>query len=321
MVLLTVIITTVNDFAGQLKRLDSALIFCHARPDGDTLSCAFGLYFAFKRLGKRVDIVCADPFPKVFEPCFPFCPSNKVDLSYDNFIAVDCPTLELLGSLSTQFTKKRSTFLIDHHLSNRRYAKNCLVDVRPACALIVYDVIKAMGVKIDAEIAQALLYGICTDTGNFAHDDCDSKTFLAVSEILSHGASISLAYDRMFRSQTKERAKLYAETISKMRFYHDNKVAIIAVRQSDLEKFGLTADVTDGFVDYTMTVLGVEVGISMLEFRKEVFRISFRSKNVDCNQIAQTFGGGGHKKASGAVIAGIYEDVIDKLIYTCGNYL
>ena len=312
---------TVSDFANQLKRLNSALIFCHARPDGDTLSCAFGLYFAFKRLGKRVDVVCADPFGKVFEPCFPFRPSNKVDLSYDAFIAVDCPTLELLGGLSSQFIKKRPTFLIDHHLSCTRYATKNIVETMPACALLVYDVIKAMGVTVDAEIAQTLLYGICTDTNTFSHGDCDAKTFLTVSELIACGGSVSLAHDKMFRSQSKERAKLYADVLSKMRFYNDNKIAIITTRQGDLEKYGLSNDATEGFVDYTTTIDCVEIGISLLEFRKEVFRISFRSKTVDCNQIAQTFGGGGHKKASGAVIAGIYEDVIDKLLYTCGNYL
>ena len=49
--------TSLNEIAKQLKNIKSALIFCHINPDGDTLSCAFSLKYALKKLGKKAEVV------------------------------------------------------------------------------------------------------------------------------------------------------------------------------------------------------------------------------------------------------------------------
>jgi phosphoesterase RecJ-like protein len=45
------------------------------------------------------------------------------------------------------------------------------------------------------------------------------------------------------------------------------------------------------------------------------YKISFRSRGkVDCNQLATQFGGGGHKAAAGASIAGPFEAAQAKVL-------
>ena len=44
-------------------------------------------------------------------------------------------------------------------------------------------------------------------------------------------------------------------------------------------------------------------------------RISMRSKDVDIAEICKTFGGGGHKLASGCTIKCGVKDAIDKLLH------
>ena len=69
-------------------------------------------------------------------------------------------------------------------------------------------------------------------------------------------------------------------------------------------------------MDFPLTVDGVEVSVSMMEVKKRLYKISLRSKGtVNVNAVASKFGGGGHILASGCMLCGSVEHVIDKLTY------
>ena len=106
------------------------------------------------------------------------------------------------------------------------------------------------------------------------------------------------------------------------RYHLEDKVAIIVVSKKDLEECEATDNMTEGFIDFPLTVRTVEVAISLLEIKKNTYKISFRSKGkVDVNEIASLYGGGGHILASGAMLNGYKEDIIDKLVYNVSQRL
>ena len=79
---------------------------------------------------------------------------------------------------------------------------------------------------------------------------------------------------------------------------------------------------TEGFIDFPLSVEGVEVAVSLLENGNNTYKISYRSKGkVDVNAVASSFGGGGHKMASGSMLSGFYEDVKDKILREISFYL
>ncbi len=298
------------------------MIFCHARPDGDTLSSAFSLKYALNKLGIVADVVCQDTVPEKFYPLGYFTFSEQTLDKYDASISVDCASEQMIGSLYSRYTKNALTINIDHHISNTRYAKYNFVKDECANAVNVYNLIVELNVEIDEKLADMLYVGIMTDSGNFTQSNTDATSLFVASELMKKGANPYRTYDILFKSQSYERSKLYLDTMQKMRFYHDGKLAIIYVMQADLDKYNLKKEVTEGFVTYPLTISGVEVAVSILQKSDKSFKISFRSKNhVDVNEIALLYGGGGHKMASGAVINGYFEDVIDKLVFNIGNYL
>ena len=70
-----------------------------------------------------------------------------------------------------------------------------------------------------------------------------------------------------------------------------------------------------------LTVDGVEVSVSLLEMKKGQYKASLRSKRADVNAVAATFGGGGHTLASGCMLFGEYEEVIERLTYAVFQHL
>ena len=312
----------IAEIANLIKNLKSTLIFTHINPDGDTLSCAFALKYALEKLNIKADIVCSCGVPKKFEITKLFGDFlSDAKGSYDACIAVDCSSEGQMGEPYKYFSRQKNTFNIDHHISNTRYAKYNYVCGYAANIINIYELILALGVEIDEYLANTLMLGLITDTGNFAHSNTDTKAFNVAAELSGKGANASRLNLLLFKNQPLARAKLYLEVMQKIRFYEGGSVTLILITQEMLNKFGLDRSDTEGFIDFPMSIAGVEVGISVFETRHKLYRISFRSKQVNVNEIASFFGGGGHINASGAVIAGSFEEVEDKLISTIKRYI
>ena len=307
-----------HEIAKIFGKANSALIFCHSRPDGDTLGCAMAIKLFMEKQGKTADIVCDSPIPQKFwfiETAKEIKTVERITSEYDVHLAVDCSTERMLGDNYGLFCRTDKTINIDHHISNTKYAEYNYVQDRGACCEIVYELLKELNATFDKDVATSLMLGLSTDTGHFMHSNVSSDTLRIASELVASGADIHDIGYRMFKSQTKSRALLQAKIMSEMKFFSDDKIAMITVMQSDLEKFGATTDLTEGFIDYPLSISGVEVAVSVLESKENCFKISLRSKGkVNVNEIASAFGGGGHVLASGCMICGFYEDVKDKII-------
>lgn len=312
---------TINDFSKEILNLKSAVIFCHARPDGDTLSCAFALYYAFERMGKSSEIVCSTEVTQELAKSLPFLPKRVVPEGYDAYVSVDTPSLEQLGELANCFLKGRKTYSIDHHVSNTRYAKKYYIENKPSCTLVLLEIIKRFPIEIDKTIASFLTYGLITDTLGLTVRGLDAAVFDSVSELIGYGADYSEVFASFYRNVPREKMELFARALGEIKYYNDGKIAVIYVSEKLLAKFGNREDYTIGLVDYLTRIEGVDVGISILQTKDKLFRISFRSNFTNVNEIAEVFGGGGHKYASGAVLSGYFEDVLDRLLFTVGNYL
>lgn len=315
---------TLREIADKLKTIESAAIFCHMRPDGDTLGAALGLQGLLRACGIPSEVVCESPVPAKFF----FLEGMREVASVPTkdaqaFIAVDSSDEARLGALCETFTKsKKIKFNIDHHVSNTRFGDYCYVEERAATCEIVTALADELEVPIDAHTANCLLLGVSSDSGNFAHKNVTENTFLTAAKLLRCGADIHEIQYNMFKRQPRERALLFGRTMSKIRYFYGDKIALISVGKKTLEECGATSDMTEGFIDFPLSVDGVEVAACLLETKPHSFKISLRSKGrSDVNKIASVYGGGGHVLASGCMIGGELEEVVDKLVYTIRQHI
>ena len=313
-----------NVLAEKLKNEKSAAIFCHVRPDGDSIGSAAALAAALEKCGVLCDVYCDDPIPEKFL-FLSRAQKIKRDFpsvhAYSALVAIDSADLNRLGSFSSAFSSFRNTYNIDHHVSNTFYAKvNYVFDCSSNCEN-VFRLIEALGVKTDSETANLLAMGILTDTGNFKHKNVTANTLFTAGKLVESGADLNNLSYRMFSAQSKERAALFAFVMGKIRYFLDGKTALITVRLADFEKFGAKQWETEGFIDFITGIEGVEVGVCMMESEKDKFKVSFRSKVTDVNLVAGVFGGGGHTLASGCMINAEYEDAVDRIISAVKRFI
>lgn len=310
--------------AARIKKANKAAIFCHARPDGDALGSGLSLCLAMRAAGKTAEFVCEDAPPEKFF-FIPEMREVKTSLpqdDYDLYIAVDCADVARMGEFGHAFSRFRGdTVCIDHHISNKGFAKLNCVRVCSATCEIMPEVLSAAGFEITAPMSNALMLGLITDSGTFTHSDVTAHTFNVAAELRSAGADVNKINYEMFSRQKKARALLFSRALSNLRFALDDRLAFILVTQSALDETGANRSMTEGFVDFPLSVDGVEVAIALLEMKRGQYKASLRSKRVDVNAVAATFGGGGHVLASGCMIFGEYEEVIDRLTYAVFQHL
>jgi phosphoesterase RecJ-like protein len=72
----------------------------------------------------------------------------------------------------------------------------------------------------------------------------------------------------------------------------------MTVTREDRKHYGAKGSDLDGIVDYARSLVTAQIAIMVVE-RKNEIKVSLRSKGADVSQIAQGFGGGGHREAAG----------------------
>ena len=318
---------TLQQMAERIKQAKSVLIMTHMRPDGDALGGALALSAALDFLKTPNQVCDESEIPSNLTFVEGMEKVKKVPQGeYDLLVTVDCSDEQRLGQLSEVFflakRKKIDTVNIDHHVSNARYAKYNFVQNCAANCMHIATLIEYMGVPFDKNMAEYLLLGLLTDSGNFSHDDVTEDALFLAAKLVKFGADIHRLNEMLFKRQPKARALLYARTMSGMRFYHDNRFALIVVSKKNMEDCGADVGMTEGFVDFPLSIDTVEVAASLLEVKKGQYKISLRSKTyADVNRLAGCYGGGGHVRAAGCMLFGDIEDVIDRLSYTVSQYL
>jgi phosphoesterase RecJ-like protein len=165
------------------------------------------------------------------------------------------------------------------------------------------------------EVATGLLTAIAMDTGWFRHSNTSAGTMRAAAELMDAGAGADRIYRQLFERNTLGRLKLMGEALSNLRTDLDGRLAYAAVSLDDLLKTGAIPPDTEDLVDFTVSLRGVEIGLLFIEQARGGVKVSFRTRtDVDCARLAGQFGGGGHRAAAGATIAGSMPEIVGRVL-------
>ena len=123
---------------------------------------------------------------------------------------------------------------------------------------------------------------------------------------MKRGANLAKICDEVYQSFPLSRARLLKHLYNHFRLTHDNQIAYFWLKQADFTRTGANTADAEGLIDHIRAIEPVIVACVFEEMGPELTRISLRSKsaNVNVNDIAAQFGGGGHTAAAGARVPG-----------------
>jgi phosphoesterase RecJ-like protein len=281
----------------------------HVRPDGDCIGSQLGLTLALRNHGKKVTCWNEDPMPAKLAFLDPdkLVQRPKPGTNFDLIIATDCASFERLGLAGSGLGKRKLFINIDHHASNTRYADiNWISEREPSTGEIIFRLMKAANWPITPEIADCLFTAVSTDTGSFQYPSTRPSSFNVAGELVKRGANLAKICDEVYQSYSLSRGRLLQHVYNNFRLTDENRIAYFWLKRSDYDRTGAVADDSEGLIDHIRAIEPVIVACLFEEISPEMTRISLRSKrdNVNVNEIAKQFGGGGHRAAAGARVPG-----------------
>jgi bifunctional oligoribonuclease and PAP phosphatase NrnA len=286
---------------------------CHRDPEADALGSALAVGLALDARGARVDVVCADPVPAMYDfmphiERFRTAPSP--DLDPDLIVVCDCGDLERVGSVLTdnaELFARVPIVDIDHHLSNPRFGAVDWVDPDAAatCEMVTL-LLPALGVGIDAldgALAASLMAGLVIDTANFQHPNTTSRTLRVASELRAAGADLPAIARRIYRTKPNAQLRLFGRVLARLETDPAATLIWSVLEPDDHVATGATPEMSEGLIDLLAQSETAEVAI-LFKDQLERTRISVRTRDggVDATRLTGVFGGGGHARAAGATL-------------------
>ena len=308
--------TTIDQILKCIKKSKNIVIVTHENPDGDAVGSSLAMYHALKGLKKNVDIIIPE-----YAKCFNELPGideviKESDKVYDLAISLDAATDKLLNVWVKYFREADQRIVIDHHSTNTMFGDINYVDLSaPACAQVVYMLIKHYRWKITPEIGTCIMAGIITDTGGFQYSGVSRDTFNIAAELLDAGVNISKVYKKVFDTKTKSSFELRRIALDRMEFLEDDKIAFTYITNEDEKNVNAGVGDYEGIVSEGRSIEGVEVSIFLHELKDGEFKISLRSNSyVNVSDVCIMFGGGGHIRAAGAKMTADPLVIRDKVV-------
>jgi phosphoesterase RecJ-like protein len=306
---------TLKETAEYLKANDDYLIVSHEGPDADGLGAAYALCQVLRGAGKRADAVLAERPGQRFAfidqaGLFRVCASPG-DLPWRpeeaTVVVVDTHDIGYLGPRMEKLVERASRLLvIDHHDGKvaegaaERGPRFFVDQGASSCCELVCLLAEELGIAIGPDAAEALFAGIVYDTGSFIYPKTTERTFACALGLMRQGVRPNAIHQKMYESSSSGLLLLQARVLSSLELAEGGRVAIQVLRREDLSATGSEYEDAEDIVNIPLQSSAVEVSVFFKENLDGRLRCSLRSKGkVNVAGIAQNFGGGGHKTASG----------------------
>ncbi|MCX5760276.1 MAG: bifunctional oligoribonuclease/PAP phosphatase NrnA, partial [Gemmatimonadetes bacterium] len=304
----------------ELSTGQTVALSTHINSDGDGCGSEAALAGLLAQRGIRAFIVNPTPWPAMFRYLLDeggiddrSAKGAKALAGADRLIVLDISDVKRLGALADAVRAlPKPPLVIDHHLPGDEPPGTLHVTDITACATgeLIFDVAQVMGAELTPAIATAIYTAMVTDTGGFRFSNTSPRCHAVAARLLGAGVDPEAMYRRIYASVPRGRLELIRDALATLQVDAAHGLAWVEIESGLLEKHGVSAEDLDGVAEYPRSIEGTRLALLFRDLGHGKVKVSFRSTGVvDSNALARQFGGGGHAKASGALITGSMDTV------------
>ena len=293
-----------NEVFHKINEFEEIVIYRHVNPDFDAFGSQLGLFNIISKTFPHKNVYVAGDF------------SSDLVSKYDVQFTTDLPDFtnkKVLGIVVDTANHERIDgesyvncavlIKIDHHLVVDSYGDINVVDSTASSASqLIGQFLKAKEdvLQISVSGASALYLGMVGDTNRFMYKTTDQRTFQIAAMLIEKGIDINDLYQRMYLKKAKD---LEVNKYILNQYQVDDKVAYYVLCQKDLDSLNISRERGSDYVNMLSGVEEFEVWMAVTENVKENnWRVSIRSRQVEIQEVARKYRGGGHALASGATL-------------------
>ena len=297
-----------NELKKEILEATSIGVASHIDPDGDNLGSICALKKSLELFGKDVCLYIDDKIPSSYQFLPGVKESSEIEPGkvHDLFFALDCADQGRLGErVGKLFEGAKTRVVIDHHLTNQGYGDLNFIEIISSTGELLYELLSAMELPIDKQVATCLYTAISSDTGSFKYDSTSPRTHEIAADLLSHQIDLNEITINLYQRRSLAKTNLLMKAMENLKILEAGKIALTRISLADLNNAKAEHSDTDGIVEFIRDIDGVDLAIFLKDSKRSGSKISMRSKgDIDASKIAMKFGGGGHKRAAGASFNG-----------------
>jgi len=308
-----------SDAVRFLSSHSSFLLLGHKEPDGDCIASQMAVASLLSALGKQARLYSVGPFdrPEITQ----FAGQFRAEVSAEEragsaVVILDCSTPDRTGRLGAA-VEGLPTLVIDHHSAGEVFGAARMVDSSsPSTTMLVLALFEALEVTPDPETCRLLLFGLCTDTGFFRHVGSNgAETYRAVARLVEWGTSTADVYMMVYGRRELASRRLLGEMLARSETHAGGRLIVTWQMIADRERLNAHQRGEDDLYRLLQTVTDNVVVVLIKEEGQGLFSVGLRSTAaVDVGTVASSFGGGGHRQASGFDIRGTLESVRERVV-------
>jgi len=298
----------------RIAAAKSIALMTHVGPDADGLGSQMAFYHAAALAGIQVFVVNEDPLPQRYSWLDAHAIAGHFDAHAARLEHADLGLIFDTNDIAraarpaqTLLARGIDLWVVDHH------AVSADVDITGIVATdfsssgeLVFQLIKALGWPIDADVARGIYAAISFDTGSFRFIRNQSRTFRVAAELLDTGLDTNPIQEALFASRPRQEIVLLGRVLNQLHFAVDGRIAWAAVNDSIHDGLDVAPDALGEMIPTLIGMDGVLIAMMLKPGRQpNEWKLSLRSKTaVKIGAVAAHFGGGGHAHAAGATIYG-----------------
>ncbi len=314
----------------MIEKAKKIAIFGHMSPDGDCIWAMLGLGKLLEKQKKQVNYFVPNKPSKLFDFLKKInrLKSHFDYKNYDLLLFVDFTWIDRIGLLSqvkTEYFTNKPIVVFDHHIGNGLNHGIIIKDIHSisTCEILFEYTYKWWPKQYDKEIATYFYLWITSDSGNFLFGENHIRTFSNALKLLKLWADKDFVVNNLIRKKSLNSIQFLQLLLNRIKqkgellyTYYDEEE--LETYQIDQEEAAYGLHIIQNIDGPKVVLLIRKIGdMIRWSIRAKEIVWELRSKSIDCNKIAKSLWGGGHKLAAGFALPakGNFQHQIDEIVY------
>jgi len=293
------------------------IITTHERTDMDALAAMYAAALLYpeyvpvlpRKLNRNLRDLLA-----VFGAELPFVSQEELPREpITHVVLVDAQTMATLRGL----TRKSQVHVIDHHAPSDDLPSDYETELAEVGAVtsLLLEKLDAAGVRPSRIGASLMLMGIYEDTGSLTYATTTARDARAAARLLELGADLALVAEFAKQPLSQEQREVLSRLLERAQI-HTVRGRDVCLTSVLLETY---VDELSALIHQVADVYEPDACIMLAQFEDSVQVIARSASDaVDVGALARGLGGGGHSKASAALLQGtnldeVSSDILAKL--------
>ena len=307
-----------NQIVEKLLDAKQVAVFTHLNPDGDALGSAFASKAVLEAAGIPVEVWLLEEVPEKFSYLDSGCRiwQEGAATEADTALSVDCAVANRLGKLTSLYLSVPTKLCIDHHLSSEPFGDITYRRAEAAAnAELIYEMAKKMLPELPMAVRIAIYTGLSTDTGHFKYSNVTENTFLTAAGLMREGLDARAITRRLYDMVKPEKYRFLGAASERVEFYAEGRIAVLRCPNAFIDEYKLKHEDIEELPNMACGFDGVLLSVLVKDNVENGLKYSLRGREVlNLSELAEHFGGGGHKNAAAFVSQEDCDTVIARLV-------